>query len=378
MTRKKRIKFPLTQRSLRVTLLTVLMTLFSYFYYTSVEAFVHVRMPKSDSPAELYSNQTQDDLRQMISTAISQAENSVTMVVYSLTDSKVIQALKDKAEQGKDVFVVVDAVATPSNVNKRLGDRVKVLRRNGKGLMHQKILVIDEKNVWVGSANMTTDSLKTNCNLVTGIQSEPLGEWLVTKARSYTAVDRSSLFPVRKFQLADQTLEFWFLPDNPNAIHRLLSLIHNAQKSIRVGMFTWTRIDFVEALIDAKMRGVDVEVVMDSDAGKGANAQVVEKLLKGNIPLSFNRANCLLHYKMMEVDERILVNGSANWTKAAFSKNDDCFMILYDLTEEQKKFMDKLWKTMLLDSDLQSTLYTERDTIIASRSVYNPQTLIAI
>ncbi len=47
---------------------------------------------------------------------------------------------------------------------------------------------------------------------------------------------------------------------------------------------------------------------------------------------------------MLTVDKEILVNGSANWTSAAFSKNDDCFVILHDLNDAQKNVIEELWK----------------------------------
>ena len=52
------------------------------------------------------------------------------------------------------------------------------------------------------------------------------------------------------------------------------------------------------------------------------------------------------------VDEKILVNGSANWTRSAFSRNGDCFLILHDLDDEQRKKMKKLWHVIRSTSDL--------------------------
>ena len=45
----------------------------------------------------------------------------------------------------------------------------------------------------------------------------------------------------------------------------------------------------------------------------------------------------------------ILEIGSANWTKAAFKQNDDCFLIIHDLADEQRQSMQKLWRTIQQD-----------------------------
>ena len=81
----------------------------------------------------------------------------------------------------------------------------------------------------------------------------------------------------------------------------------------------------------------------------GASAKVAALLKKGGIPVKCNRGGNLLHHKFMYIDGKTLVNGSANWTKAAFEKNDDCFIILHDLTDTQREFMDKLWA--VIDSE---------------------------
>ena len=42
--------------------------------------------------------------------------------------------------------------------------------------------------------------------------------------------------------------------------------------------------------------------------------------------------------------------GSANWTKAAFSKNHDFLFFLSPLTENQREFLSKLWEIIEQES----------------------------
>jgi cardiolipin synthase len=69
------------------------------------------------------------------------------------------------------------------------------------------------------------------------------------------------------------------------------------------------------------------------------------------IPGRLNTGNKLLHYKFAYIDETILVNGSANWTNAAFKVNDDYFIVLYPLTPEQQAKMNKLWSVIVKESE---------------------------
>ena len=111
-------------------------------------------------------------------------------------------------------------------------------------------------------------------------------------------------------------------------------------------MFTWTRRDLAKAIIAAKARGVDVQVVIDHYQGNGAGAPIVKLLKQGGVSVRLSQGGPLLHHKFLYVDGKILVNGSANWTKAAFTANDDCFMILYNLTDKQSERMDDLWEAI--------------------------------
>jgi phosphatidylserine/phosphatidylglycerophosphate/cardiolipin synthase-like enzyme len=322
----------------------LLVSLLLYF----VEYYNNVTLPTSSIPAEFYSNQSQNTIEKTIVTAIKEAKKSIFLIIYALTDGPVISALREKAQQGVEVLVVCDYKASP-DAPRRLGDKVKTIKRVSDGIMHQKILVIDEKQTWIGSANMTGESLKLHGNLMIGIESEAIGEMAAAKAKSF-ASQVFQPFIHRNFKLKDQLLEFWFLPDNTDGVQKIISLIDQAKKSIRIAMFTWTRRDFAHAVIAAHRRGVDVQVVIDRNSGNGSGEEIANMLCQSGVPTYFSQGRALLHYKLMEIDETILVNGSANWTNSAFKYNDDCFIILNPLTDDQGEFMNSLWKNILSDA----------------------------
>lgn len=298
--------------------------------------------PSSNTPAALYANQNFDDLTKAYSTAIDKAEKSVLLMIYSLTDQDVIQSLKKARARGVDVKVISDAKASPS-IDMKLGGGISITRRFGPGLMHIKILVVDDSVVWLGSANMTSDSLKSHGNLVTAFNDTQVASTIKAKASSMKVEGYGQAFPFSTFNLGGQKMELWFLPDNKNGVQKIKQLIQSAKKTIRVAMFTWTRQDFAQEIIAAKRRGVDTEVVIDNSAAKGAGAQVFKLLKNSGVKVALSPSGPLLHHKFLYIDGEVLVNGSANWTKAAFSQNDDCFIILYGLTPDQRAAMEKLW-----------------------------------
>ncbi len=118
-------------------------------------------------------------------------------------------------------------------------------------------------------------------------------------------------------------------------------------------MYTWTHPALTEAVIRAHQRGLQVEVVLDRGQAQGVGQKTVEQLIEGGIEPCITSGLGLVHHKFAWIDGEYLINGSANWTKAAFTRNRDCFLILHQLTEQQNAKMEALWKktySLLLDS----------------------------
>ncbi len=309
------------------------------------EATKETLPPTYGQTAELYANQNNDDLTLSFTNAIDSAKQSVLLIIYSLTDPKIIASLRHKSQQGVDVHVVSYAQASPY-IDSKLGSKATSLRRFGPGLMHLKILVIDGHQTWIGSANMTTESLRMNGNLVAAMDDPLLAQVVIAKAKTMKVEGHETHFPFEIFNIGGQRIELWFLPDNKDAVGRLKKLIQSAEKTLRVAMFTWTRQDLAYEVIAASKRGVNTQVVIDHYSGKGASAKIVKLLQKNGIDVALSRGGPLLHHKFLYIDGSMLVNGSANWTKAAFTQNDDCFIIMHDLTAEQRKSMESLWHTI--------------------------------
>lgn len=331
------------------SLLSFAITLILLFYAWIAEALYSVHLPDAQHAVQLYSTEMQDDLSLTMSKAIEEAKSSVTLIIYALSDPRIINSLKHKANSGVLVRVIVDAKTSP-HVEKKLGPNVKLLKRYITDLTHDKLLVIDDKQVWVGSANMTRESLRHHGNLMVAIESEPLAAMVSAKARTLTSTERMQRLTHRSFPLGKQSVELWLLPDDPMALGRLKELIKSAQKCIRIAMFTWTRHDLAQEVIAANKRGIEVEVVLDRSSAMGASSKIARLLAEAGIHVKLSNGGALLHHKLMIVDQEMLINGSANWTLKAFEKNDDCFIVLHPLSEEQREFLDAMWHIIDHDS----------------------------
>lgn len=331
-----------------LSLLIALLTWILIALGLQAKAFIPAPLPSSQGPAQLYSNQTNDNLSLLFSEAISRAKRSIVLAVYSLTDQEMIKSLKEASNEGVDLHIVCDAEASPG-ISHRLPE-AHLTKRSGTGLMHQKILVIDGFEVWLSSANMTYNSLHVHDNLVAGVKNKELAALLIARIKSMDSEGGYTPLLHQTIEAGGQSVELWMLPDDNEALSRLKYLLRTAEKSIKVAMFTWTRQDFANELIAAGLRGIKVEVIIDRYSGKGASKKVVQLLDKGGITPQLSTGNKLLHHKFALIDDSTLVHGSANWTLAAFQENDDYFIVITPLNEQQKKKMAAVWNALKKES----------------------------
>ena len=315
---------------------------------------LHPNQPELEQPASLYSVQLRDDLRRLFVDAIASAKEEVVLSSYGLADPRIIHALRDKAEEGVPVHVLVDRAAT-KNAHQLLGPHIHTVQRSSEGLMHIKALVIDGTTSFLGSANFTFSSLRIHSNLMLGIAQKDLSRTIRNYLLGLPAKGRHSP-PDMPYviDLANQMTTLWLCPQEA-ALQALLELIRQANSSLHIAMFTWTHPLITEAVINAYHRGVDVAIVMDRDQGKGVNKKVLDELRQQDIPTYLSDGDGLLHHKLAIIDGTTLVVGSANWTRSAFQRNDDCFLVLQPLTNQQKDKLARLWSICLHDSDRHAT-----------------------
>ena len=313
----------------------------SAFFIIAIVSSVSPHLPQPSQKPIFYSNQMRQDLKATCIKAIKKAKNNIHLVMFGLTDPKIIDLLTKKSEDNLKMKVFFDSRSS-NDLDIKENQKFKM---KSNGLMHQKILVIDDSLVFIGSANFTMSSLLMHDNLIIGFYSPDIAAFLKAKtplsSGTYSAM------------VGGQKMDIWLLPDFQNkALTRMLQLIDNASSSIEIAMFTFTHPALVEALIKAKNRGVNITLVIDFHSKNGVSKVAIDKLKKEKIAILSNLSIKLCHHKYIFIDNQTLVCGSANWTKSAFKKNYDCFLILYNLDQSQKKFMKKLGKTLQLESSL--------------------------
>ncbi len=299
-----------------------------------IRASVNPPLPGLGEPPSLYSNQSQQDLRLTFVDAIRQAKQSIHLVMFGLSDAAILSALSQRLQDRLPLSIYYDAGESPRIRSQLKGADLHPVRISG--LMHQKIMVLDRDLVFIGSANMTESSLRMHDNLVVGMRSQKMAQFLLDRIPSSSGYLRT--------MVGGQDVELWLLPDPRGvALTDLRRMLQKSSRSIKIALFTFTHPSLCDEVISAHERGIDVTLVVDLHSGLGASAKAVDQLRQKGVKVLYSQGVQLLHHKFVWIDDETLICGSANWTKAAFKKNSDCILALHHLTPDQKEFMRCLW-----------------------------------
>lgn len=311
------------------------------FSFVVVSDFLWIKLPTEKKPVVIYSNHLHHPLRHVIIKALQLAKSSIYLHTYSLTDEAVIDTLLTKAPLLENLQIVTDSKTLPSYFS-HLDLPWKPIKSSG--LMHTKILGIDDTTVFLGTANMTYESLTMHDNIVLGLYHPELASYLHKYSEEVVSKKRYKTTSHQCFSLKEQHLELWLLPyQGEDPLHNLQQLIQKASSSICIAMFTLTHPILLEELIAAHHRGVAIQVFLDHTSASGASAKALAYLKEKNIPVYLSTGIQLLHHKLMLLDGKTFVLGSTNWTKAAFKKNYDFYLTLSPLLISQQQALKQLF-----------------------------------
>ena len=154
---------------------------------------------------------------------------------------------------------------------------------------------------------------------------------------------------------ADMAVQACFSPQGKCSGY-ILREIDQAKKELLVAVYAFTNDDLATAVVQAKKRGVNVQVVLDREfdagneksKGKFFDAEKIPlRRISGGKAKSQERDSGLMHQKFAVIDRRIVFTGSYNWTHSADHLNDENLLLFRDagpLAEEYRKAFLRLWE----------------------------------
>ena len=154
---------------------------------------------------------------------------------------------------------------------------------------------------------------------------------------------------------AEMVVQACFSPQGKCSAH-ILREIETTKKELLVAVYAFTNDDLASALVQAKKRGVVVQVVIDREfdrandnsKGKFLDAQKIPLRRVSAVPTQMaEKEPGLMHQKFAVIDRRVVFTGSYNWTHSADNRNDENLLMFRDagpLAEEYRKAFLRLWE----------------------------------
>ena len=157
------------------------------------------------------------------------------------------------------------------------------------------------------------------------------------------------------FCAAEMVVQACFSPQGKCSSY-ILREIDQAKKELLVAVYAFTNDELAGALVQAKKRGVAIQVVLDrefdtrTENSKGKffeTNKIPLRRLAGAKSQSQERDAGLMHQKFAVIDRKTVLTGSYNWTHSAEKANDENLLLFREagpLADEYRQAFMRLWE----------------------------------
>ncbi|KAI8048722.1 hypothetical protein BDF22DRAFT_702438 [Syncephalis plumigaleata] len=125
-----------------------------------------------------------------------------------------------------------------------------------------------------------------------------------------------------------------------------LATLNATKRSMDICIFTLTDDVVVNAILDAKSRGVKIRLISDDTQSKCLGADPYRLRDDHNIPVVTDHNIAHMHNKFAILDGHVLITGSYNWTKAAHYNNNENMIIMNHAPtiKAYEQEFERLWR----------------------------------
>jgi len=281
---------------------------------------------------------------QNVKKAIDSAASTIDVASFDLNLPDLVNALAAASKRGVRVRVVYDGENGNLDLNNEAtGNKnflaIRVLKAakvglvdggRSNGLMHNKMVIIDGKILFIGSWNLSyNDTYRNNNNLLKITSARLIANYQAKFNEMYVDKQFGTQAEVKapnpSFEVSGVRVENYFSPEDEVLSH-LLELVGSAKKSIHFMAFTYTQKDLAAAMIARAKAGVKVQGVFEN---RGASQGAMPDLFCAKLPVQVDGNKYTMHHKVIILDGVTVITGSYNFTNSADESNDDNVLIIH-------------------------------------------------
>jgi phosphatidylserine/phosphatidylglycerophosphate/cardiolipin synthase-like enzyme len=287
-----------------------------------------------------------------LSESIDAARLTLDVAIYSMSLRTIRDALIRAHERGVQVRVVMESDNIDRSAPQALIEAgIPILGDRREGLMHDKFVVIDRSEVWLGSMNYTYSGAYEDNNQLIHIRSVEMAE---NYTKEFEEMFLDDMFgdrivpetPNPEIDITGTEIEVYFSPDDGVADH-VYSILNAAQESIYFMAFSFTTDEFGEAIRMGAENGLTVAGVMEEQQVKSNIGTEYDFFKQAGLDVFVDGNAGQMHHKTMIVDEEIVITGSYNFSRSAEIRNDENLIVLHN-KQIADFFMKEFWRVYQL------------------------------
>jgi len=300
------------------------------------------------NPDSTYANQLSDGPDVPLVEAIDNARMSVDVAAYSITLNSVRYALIRAHQRGVPVRVVMESNNMDgSDVQALIEAGIHIVGDKRDGLMHDKFIVIDRSEVWMGSMNFTNSGTYEDNNNMLRIRSVKIAE---NYEIEFNEMFEDDLFgedvrvqtPNPQVTVNSTDVKNYFSPDD-HVLTQLYTVLSGAEESIYFLAFSFTSNELGRIVRDKAEAGLTVKGVMDREQVLSNTGTEYDPFRQAGLDVRIDGNEGQMHHKLFIIDERIVITGSYNFSNSAETRNDENVLIIYDESIAEF-FMQEFWR----------------------------------
>jgi len=133
--------------------------------------------------------------------------------------------------------------------------------------------------------------------------------------------------PYPIFAFSSLEYKICFTPPN-NCSSIIIDQINNAKSTIYIQAYGFTHEKIISALIEAKRRGVSVQIILDRSNFTPRYKENLKRFTEVGIPVFKDIVAGIAHNKVMIIDHYKVITGSFNFTLNADARNAENIIVL--------------------------------------------------
>ena len=267
--------------------------------------------------------------------AIDAARLSIDLAAYSISLNSVRNALIRAHQRGVTVRAVMESSNMDNSDPQRMIEAgIPIFGDNRQGLMHDKFIIIDRSEVWLGSMNFTDSGAYEDNNHMFRVRSTKMAENYIKEFEEM--FDDDMFGPDAVTQTPHPTLtidgirvDTFFSPDD-RVLSSLVPLLAAAKESIYFLAFSFTSNELGEIVRSQADAGLTILGVMDDEQIRSNQGTEFDPFRQAGLDVLIDGIDGQMHHKVFIIDEEIVVLGSYNFSRAAEERNDENLLVVYD------------------------------------------------